>query len=104
MKIAVFKKGTSKKLKQWVRSPSHAKRLELAIRDLENKSIDELLKTGKISKLNIPNQERVYAYRVSPGERIVFISNNDANVVADIVNARTSKSLNGKKLFSEAGK
>ena len=102
MKITAFKKGTSKKMRRWVKSPGDAKQLESAIRDLQNKSIEELEKTGRVSRLNIPNQHNVYAYRVNSEERIVFVSNEEANVVADIVDTRAGKTLNGKKLFSEA--
>lgn len=101
MKIAAFKKGTSKKMRRWVKSPGHAKQLESAIRDLQNKSVKDLMKTGRVAKLNIPNQDKVYTYRVNQGERIVFVSNEEANVVADIVDTRAGKTLNGKKLFSE---
>ena len=98
MKTAAFKSGTAKKMKKWVRTPNHARQLEFAIRDIQNKNAEELVKAGRASKLSIPNQDTVYAYRVTPTERILFVSREDANIVADIVDTKNEKSLNGLKV------
>ena len=88
----LLKKGSAKGIRSSITSSAQAKRLARAILELQNYSITELQKRGKVRKLNVAGGN-VYTYRVGVSERIIFSPMEGKNIVHDIVDIRNDKSM-----------
>ena len=88
----LFRKGAAKCMKSSITSPKQAKRLAKAILELQNCSLNELQRKGKVRKLNVANSD-IYVFRVGLSERIVFSQLEDKNIVHDIVDVKKGHSI-----------
>lgn len=83
----LMKRGSSKNARSRVSSKAQALRLKKALEDLENYSIDELIRARKVYKIqtHTERKESIYAYRLGLNERIIFTSRGNENIIHDIV-------------------
>ena len=91
MATTLFKKSVTTKLQRAKVSPHKARRMKLAIKEIESLPIDTLCKSGKVTRINIKGQNNLYAYRVNSSDRIVFSTDNDHRIVQDIVDTNAMK-------------
>lgn len=83
----LMKRGSSRNARSRVSSKAQAWRLKKALKDLENYSIDELIRARKVYKIQTHTEieENLYAYRLGLNERIIFTPRGNENIVHDIV-------------------
>ncbi len=86
----LLKRGSAVQVKASITSSRQAKRLQTALKCLQNYDLRTLEKCGRVKKLNVTCPENIYTFRVGPKERIVFSQIHGKNIIHDIVKVQGS--------------
>ena len=90
----LLKKGSANLLKKRITSPRQAHRISRAISNIDTVPISELMKQGKVKRIDVSNNSHVYMYRSGLKERIIFTPVEGGKIVIhDIVNLSDTKSI-----------
>lgn len=87
----LLKKGVWKIIKSSKMTSRQAQKISDALIALESKPLSQLIESGKVKKLKIPNYDNIYAFRIGISERIIFSPSNGENIVHDIVDIKGNK-------------
>lgn len=84
-------KNAAKKMTTAHTTSMQAKKLEKALKDIQNTPITVLCQKGRAKKIRVSGRNDIYAYRVGISERVIFSSNGNSNLIHDVVHVNDLK-------------
>lgn len=87
--MVLFKKGLARQAKRSNITSFQARRIKSALHIIQNTPVDQLTQLERVKRINVPNRDDIYVYRVDMRNRIVLSidKNQDTAIVQSIVNA-----------------
>lgn len=89
-------KALVKEIKKTKTSPFTMRRIRLAINDINTSSVEDLCKSGRVMKMNLPTQDGAYIYRAGVRERVIFTVKGENKIVHDVITAHELLKMKNK--------
>lgn len=86
-------KGTAESIENGTIPHAKATALTRAIIDLNTTKLESLLKNGKVHKFPSNVTKKMYVYKMSPDDRIIFSVESGNNIIRDVIDMKTEKSI-----------
>lgn len=83
----LFSKRLLKEAKTSGISPLQARKVQRALNIIRSTPVQELLKSSNLKKIQVPDRDDIYLYRVDMQQRIILSINKDEKIIHSIVDA-----------------